>query len=111
MSDFNPITMFAITSEMFGIWLWLLIVLGLVAIALHIGGWVSSKRLTAGNFRISVVAGLVVAIVAALMLPGLTQSSLGLLNGMADVIGLVLFAAAIGFGLAVTLSGVLRWAR
>ncbi len=109
MSDFNPATMFAITHEMFGVWLWILLALGAVVVLLHVAGWLSGRRLTGGMVRLSAFAGLAVAVVAGLLLPSMTQSSLTLLNGAADVLGLMAFALAIGIGLAITLSGIARW--
>lgn len=109
MSDFNLVTMFAITIEMFGFWFWIGLVAAGLVLALHVAGWRSARPLTGRNVRLSVLMGLACAIAVALLLPAWTHSSLVYLSGAADIAALAAFAGAIGLAIALLASAVGRW--
>ena len=100
MSDFNPLSMFYIASEIFGTWFWPLVVIALVLLYGVVSGFrrLRQRGLSAGGPLFgALVAGLVVTIFAAWWVPASTDSGFSALGGFID------YALAIGMALAIGL--------
>jgi apolipoprotein N-acyltransferase len=101
MSDFNPLSIFYIASEMFGSWFWPLVVVALVLLYGVVSGFRRLRRrgLSAGGPLFgALVVGLVATVLAAWWVPSSTEASISALGGVIDYVMVIAMALAIGLG-------------
>lgn len=100
MKDLDPVVLWQVTLEFLGPWVWLIAAIAALWLALMI---VAGRRAATGRPSLARLAGLalVVALLAAAVLPWLTASGWNRINGSADWIALSLLASGIGLAAAV----------
>lgn len=101
MSDFNPLSIFYIASEVFGAWFWPLVVVALVLLYGVVSGFRRLRRhgLSAGGAMfVALVVGLVATVFAAWWVPASTDASVSALGGFIDYLLVIAMALAIGLG-------------
>lgn len=87
MSDFNPVTLFHITSESFGIWLWVVLAAGLLLIAGVVTGFARLRRAGRSPRRPLTAALIVLAVattVFTLLMPRWTLAGLDAMAAPVD---------------------------
>lgn len=99
MKEIDPVVLWWVAVEFLGPWLWLVAAvavlwLALMAIALRRGA------ATRPAPRAPLLLGVVVALLAAIFLPALTDSAWTRINGSADWIALAFAALAVGIAVA-----------
>ncbi len=99
MSDFDPVTLYFIVHESFGVWLWLLLGLAVILLIGIAGGVLKLRRAGRPATR-PVMAALIVGAIATLAamfaVPGWTLAGPGALGAAIDYVSAVLFALVPG---------------
>ena len=101
MSDFNPLSIFYIASEVFGAWFWPLVVVALVLLYGVVSGFRRLRRRglsVGGPLFGGLLVGLVATVFAAWWVPASTDASVSALGGVIDYLMVIAMALAIGLG-------------
>ena len=101
MSDFNPLSLFYIASELFGSWFWPLVVVALLLLYGVVSGFRGLRRrgLSAGSPLLGgLVVGLVATVLATWWVPQSTHAELSAFTSMLDYLMVIALALAIGLG-------------
>ena len=102
MSDFNPLSLFYIASELFGTWFWPLVVIALALLYGVVSGFRHLRRrgLSAGAPLMGgLVVGFIATVLATWWVPQTTHANLSAFASLLDY--LAVFAIAVGMGLGV----------
>lgn len=101
MSDFNPISLFYIISEIFSVWLWPLLIVALLLLWGVVSSFKKLRRrgLSAGSALLAgLLAGLVAAVLATWLLPYSSHAELSAFSALIDFLAVMGMALVVGLG-------------
>lgn len=96
MKEIDPVVLWWVAVEFLGPWIWLVAALAVLWLALMVMALRRGTAAVRPSPRVPLLFGGAVALLAAILLPALTDSAWARINGSADWIALALAALAVG---------------